>query len=254
MNKKLSLFLLFGIVNFAFAQTKSLQPTTGLNFPFVDFVNSFGGGIAFPLQLLLILSIITLSPAFLVLMTSFLRIAIVLDFIRRALSLQQSPPNQVVMGLALFLTLFTMWPTFNIIYKDAYLPLRDSKIGFSEFYDRGIAPLRNFMYKQMSNSRHEEIRLFMSISNYSKPKNFSEVPTHVLIASFILHELKVAFKMGILIFLPFIIIDIIVAAVLMSMGMIMLPPVIISLPFKLMLFVLVDGWTLITSGLIKSFM
>ncbi|AGT27271.1 flagellar biosynthetic protein FliP [Borrelia miyamotoi] len=254
MNKKLSLFLFFGAMNFLFAQTKSLQPTNGLNFPFVDFVNSGGSGIIFPLQLLLILTIITLSPAFLVLMTSFLRIAIVLDFIRRALSLQQSPPNQIIMGLALFLTIFTMWPTFNIIYEDAYLPLKESKIGFNQFYDKGIAPLRNFMYKQMSNSRHEEIRLFMKISNYSRPKNFSEVPTHVLIASFILHELKIAFKMGILIFLPFIVIDIVVSAVLMAMGMIMLPPVMISLPFKLILFVMVDGWTLITSGLVKSFM
>ncbi|WP_420907874.1 flagellar type III secretion system pore protein FliP [Borrelia miyamotoi] len=241
-------------MNLLFAQTKSLQPTNGLNFPFVDFVNSGGSGIIFPLQLLLILTIITLSPAFLVLMTSFLRIAIVLDFIRRALSLQQSPPNQIIMGLALFLTIFTMWPTFNIIYKDAYLPLKESKIGFNQFYDKGIAPLRNFMYKQMSNSRHEEIRLFMKISNYSRPKNFSEVPTHVLIASFILHELKIAFKMGILIFLPFIVIDIVVSVVLMAMGMIMLPPVMISLPFKLILFVMVDGWTLITSGLVKSFM
>ncbi|BCR19232.1 Flagellar biosynthetic protein FliP [Borrelia miyamotoi] len=254
MNKKLSLFLFFGAMNLLFAQTKSLQPTNGLNFPFVDFVNSGGSGIIFPLQLLLILTIITLSPAFLVLMTSFLRIAIVLDFIRRALSLQQSPPNQIIMGLALFLTIFTMWPTFNIIYKDAYLPLKESKIGFNQFYDKGIAPLRNFMYKQMSNSRHEEIRLFMKISNYSRPKNFSEVPTHVLIASFILHELKIAFKMGILIFLPFIVIDIVVSVVLMAMGMIMLPPVMISLPFKLILFVMVDGWTLITSGLVKSFM
>ncbi|UER67465.1 flagellar type III secretion system pore protein FliP [Borrelia sp. BU AG58] len=253
MRNKIILLLFFGIASFSFAQTKSLQPTTGLNFPFVDFENSTGGGIVFPLQLLLILAIITLSPAFLVLMTSFLRIAIVLDFIRRALSLQQSPPNQVIMGLALFLTLSTMWPTFNIIYKEAYVPLKDSKITFSEFYDKGIVPLRSFMYKQMSNGRHEEIRLFMSMSNYAKPKNFSEVPTHVLIASFVLHELKVAFKMGILIFLPFIVIDIIVASVLMAMGMIMLPPVMISLPFKLILFVMVDGWTLITGGLIKSF-
>ncbi|BCR20885.1 flagellar type III secretion system pore protein FliP [Borrelia miyamotoi] len=254
MNKKLSLFLFFGAINLLFAQTKSLQPTNGLNFPFVDFINSGGSGIIFPLQLLLLLTIITLSPAFLVLMTSFLRIAIVLDFIRRALSLQQSPPNQIIMGLALFLTIFTMWPTFNIIYQDAYLPLKESKIGFNQFYDKGIAPLRNFMYKQMSNGGHEEIRLFMKISNYSRPKNFSEVPTHVLIASFILHELKVAFKMGILIFLPFIVIDIVVSAVLMAMGMIMLPPVMISLPFKLILFVMIDGWTLITSGLVKSFM
>ncbi|AWG43211.1 flagellar biosynthetic protein FliP [Candidatus Borreliella tachyglossi] len=254
MGKNISLFLFFGVVNLSFAQNKSLQTTTGLNFPFVDLGNSTGGGIVFPLQLLLILTVITLSPAFLVLMTSFLRISIVLDFIRRALALQQSPPNQVIMGLALFLTLFTMWPTFNIVYKDAYLPLKDAKIDFNEFYDKGIAPLRNFMYKQMSNGKHEEIRLFMSISKYPRPTNFSEVPTHVLIASFVLHELKVAFKMGILIFLPFIVIDIIVASVLMAMGMIMLPPVMISLPFKLILFVMVDGWTLITSGLVKSFM
>ncbi|WKC57848.1 flagellar type III secretion system pore protein FliP [Borrelia sp. P9F1] len=254
MRNRIILLLFFGVVGFSFAQTKSLQTTTGLNFPFVDFGSSTGEGIVFPLQLLLILAIITLSPAFLVLMTSFLRIAIVLDFVRRALSLQQSPPNQVIMGLALFLTLFIMWPTFNMIYENAYLPLKDSKITFHEFYDKGIVPLRSFMYKQMSGGKHEEIRLFMGMSNYPKPKNFSEVPTHVLIASFVLHELRVAFKMGILIFLPFIVIDIIVASVLMAMGMIMLPPVMISLPFKLILFVMVDGWTLITGGLIKSFM
>ncbi|AIJ29644.1 flagellar type III secretion system pore protein FliP [Borreliella valaisiana] len=254
MRKCFNFFLFFSVTSLSFAQTKSLQATKGLNFPFLNFENISGSEIAFSLQLLILLTIITLSPAFLVLMTSFLRISIVLDFIRRALSLQQSPPTQIIMGLALFLTIFTMWPTFNVIYKQAYLPLKESKINFDEFYNKGIAPLRIFMYKQMSDGSHEEIRLFMSISNYDRPKNFSEVPTHVLIAAFILHELKVAFKMGILIFLPFIVLDIIVASVLMAMGMIMLPPVMISLPFKLILFVMVDGWTLITSGLIKSFM
>ncbi len=204
------------------------------------------------LQLLILLSVLTLAPSILVLMTSFLRIALVFDFVKRSLSLQQVPPNQVLMGIALFLTLFIMWPTFNKIYQDSLKPFANGKIGIEEMYKRAEAPLRIFMFKQMSDDT-KNIKLFMRLRNLPKPKTLADVPTYILIPAFVLHELTIAFKIGILLFIPFIIIDMVVASTLMSMGMIMLPPVMISLPFKLILFVLVDGWSLITFELVKSF-
>ncbi len=208
--------------------------------------------VAFSLQLLLILAVLSLAPSIIILMTSFLRIAIVLDFVKRALALQQVPPNQVLMGIALFLTLFIMWPTLNQIYEEAYQPFSEGEIGIEEAYRNFEQPMRLFMFRQMRGNP-ESVRLFMRMSDLPRPANLSEVPTRVLIPAFILHELTVAFKIGILLFIPFIIIDLVVASTLMSMGMIMLPPVMISLPFKLILFVLIDGWGLITRQLVASF-
>ncbi len=208
--------------------------------------------VALSLQLLLLLAVLSLAPSIFILMTSFLRIAIVLDFIKRALSLQQVPPNQVLMGIALFLTLFIMWPTGTAIYENAFVPFSEGEIGIEEAYREFEAPMRLFMYRQMEGSP-DSIRLFMRMAGYPAPDTFADVPTQVLIPSFILHELTVAFKIGILLFVPFIIIDMVVASTLMSMGMIMLPPIMISLPFKLILFVLVDGWHLITQQLVASF-
>ncbi len=204
------------------------------------------------LQLLILLSILTLAPSIIILMTSFLRIALVFDFVKRALALQQVPPTQVLMGIALFLTLFIMWPTFTDIYENSFKPFANGEIGIEEMYKQAEAPLRIFMFKQMSDDTNN-IKLFMRLRNLPKPKNLADVPTYILIPAFVLHELTVAFKIGILLFIPFIIIDMVVASTLMSMGMIMLPPVMISLPFKLILFVLVDGWSLITLELVKSF-
>jgi flagellar biosynthetic protein FliP len=208
--------------------------------------------VSFSLQLLLLLSILSLAPSLIIIMTSFLRVAIVFDFIKRALSLQQVPPNQVIMGIALFLTIFIMWPTFNEIYTEAYVPFSRGEMGLEQAYRNTEQPLRLFMYRQMR-TRPENIRLFMRLSNLERPRTLADVPTHVLIPAFILHELTVAFKIGILLFIPFIIIDMVVASTLMSMGMIMLPPVMISMPFKLILFVLVDGWGLITEQIVASF-
>jgi flagellar biosynthetic protein FliP len=185
-------------------------------------------------------------------MTSFLRIAIVFDFIRRALSLQQVPPNNVMMGIALFLSLFIMWPTVNTMYENSFKPFAEGEIGIEQMYAQAEGPLRIFMYRQMAKD-HEMIQLFMRMRGLAKPKNFSEVPTYVLIPAYVLHELTVAFKIGILLFIPFIVIDMVVASTLMSMGMIMLPPIMISLPFKIILFVLVDGWGMITQQLVQSF-
>jgi flagellar biosynthetic protein FliP len=210
--------------------------------------------VAFTLQLLLLITIIAMAPSILILMTSFLRVSIVLDFVKRALSLQQVPPNQVIMGVSLFLTLFIMWPTFDSIYKDAFRPLADGDINVEQAYREAEGHVRLFMFRQMqSDSGRENIRLFMSMRGLSRPGSTADVPTYILIPAFILNELTVAFKIGILLFIPFIVIDMVVASALMSMGMIMLPPIMISMPFKLILFILIDGWGLLTDQLVRSF-
>ena len=224
--------------------------------PFIDLTirnPEDGREVAFSLQLLLLLTLLSLAPSIIILMTSFLRIAIVLDFVKRALSLQQVPPNQILMGIAVFMTIFIMWPTFTTMYENAFAPMAAGEIGVGEAYREAEAPLRIFMYSQMQ-SRPDNIRLFMAMRGLDRPNTLADVPTYVLIPAFILNELTVAFKMGILLFIPFIVIDMVVASALMSMRMIMLPPIMISLPFKLVLFVLVDGWGLLTNQLMRSFM
>ncbi len=231
------------------------QIDNGINIPFIDLAvraPNDNKEVALSIQLLIFLAVLTLSPSILILMTPFLRIAIVFDFIKRALSLQQVPPAQVLMGIALFLTLFIMWPTIQEINDNSFKPFSDGEIGLQEMYDNAAAPIRIFMYRQMQGN-HENIQLFMRLRGLAKPANFSEVPTYVLIPAYVLNELTIAFKIGILLFVPFIVIDMVVASTLMSMGMIMLPPVMISMPFKIILFVLVDGWGLITQQLIASF-
>ncbi|HNQ97540.1 MAG TPA: flagellar type III secretion system pore protein FliP [Treponemataceae bacterium] len=209
--------------------------------------------VALSVQLLLLLTLLSLAPSILILTTSFLRITIVLDFVKRALSLQQVPPTQVLNGVALFLTIFIMWPTFQTIYDRSFRPLADGQIGVEDAYREAEGPLRMFMYRQMSQDT-SSIALFMSMSRLEKPQTLADVPTRVLIPAYILHELTVAFKIGILLYIPFIIIDMVVASILMSMGMIMLPPVQISMPFKLILFILVDGWGLLSQQLFNSFL
>jgi flagellar biosynthetic protein FliP len=225
--------------------------------PFVDVtVRSpvTGQEVAFSLQLLLLLTVLSLAPSIIILMTSFLRISIVLDFVKRALSLQQVPPNQVLLGISLFMTVFIMWPTFNTIYANAVRPLAAGELSVEEAYRGAEAPMRNFMFSQMSSrSGRNNIQLFMAMRGLDRPNDPDDVPTYVLVPAFILNELTIAFKIGILLFIPFIVIDMVVASALMSMGMIMLPPVMISMPFKLVLFILVDGWGLLTSQLVQSF-
>ncbi|MFZ4615949.1 MAG: flagellar type III secretion system pore protein FliP [Rectinemataceae bacterium] len=211
-----------------------------------------GQEVAFSLQVLLLLTVLSLAPSLLILVTSFLRISIVLDFVKRALSLQQMPPNQVLLGIAFFLTVFVMWPTFDRIWQNSVQPLSQGSIGIEEAYKQAEGPLRIFMYSQMKKDP-QSIRLFMSMRDLPKPNTLADVPTYVLVPAFILSEMTIAFKIGILLFVPFIVIDMVVASALMSMGMIMLPPVMISMPFKLILFVLVDGWNLLTEQLVRSF-
>jgi flagellar biosynthesis protein FliP len=201
-------------------------------------------------QLLLLVAGITLIPALLFTVTGFTRILIVLGFIRTGLGTPTSPPNQVLVGIALFLTLFVMAPTFNAIKDTAIEPLQKGEISQAQAFKRGQEPLREFMFKQ---TRTKDLALFVSLSKMERPKTRADIPTHVLIPAFIISELKTAFQIGFLIFLPFLVIDLVVSSTLMSMGMMMLPPVFISLPFKILLFVLVDGWDLVTRSLVESF-
>jgi flagellar biosynthetic protein FliP len=211
-----------------------------------------GGGTAYslPVQTLLLMTALTFIPAALLMMTSFTRIIIVLSLLRQALGTQTAPPNQVMVGLALFLTLFVMGPTFDRIYTEAYVPLQENRIQMEEAMDKGAAPLKAFMLKQ---TRQSDLALFVKISRTPALQGPDDVPLRVLVPSFITSELKTAFQIGFAIFIPFLIIDMVVASVLMSMGMMMMSPAVISLPFKLMLFVLVDGWQLLLGSLSQSF-
>ena len=202
------------------------------------------------LQILLLVGGISILPAILFTVTGFTRILIVLGFIRNALGTQNIPPNQVLVGIALFLTLFVMAPTIGAIKKQAYDPLIHHQITTAQAVQRGQEPLRQFMFKQ---TRNQDLALFVNMAKIKTPQTRAQVPTYVLIPAFILSELKTAFQIGFLIFLPFLIIDLIVSSTLMSMGMMMLPPTFISLPFKILLFVLVDGWDLVVHSLVASF-
>jgi flagellar biosynthetic protein FliP len=201
-------------------------------------------------QLLLLIGGISLVPALLFTVTGFTRILIVLGFIRSGLGTPTAPPNQVLVGIALFLTLFVMAPTFNAINEEAIKPLRAEKISQETALKRAEGPMREFMFDQ---TRSKDIVLFAKLAKIEDPETRKDIPTHVLIPAFTISELKTAFQIGFLIFLPFLVIDLVVSATLMSMGMVMLPPIFISLPFKVLLFVLVDGWNLITQSLVQSF-
>ncbi len=206
--------------------------------------------LALTIQIILLITFLTLAPAILILVTSFTRIVIVLSLLRHALSLQQIPPNQVIIGLSLFLTFFIMTPAITVINDEAVQPYLREEISQKEAFDRAVVPLRKFMLKQ---TRQNDLALFLRVADIPQPANESEVPTRVVIPAFVISELKTAFQMGFMLFVPFLIIDMVVASVLMSMGMLMLPPIMVSLPFKILLFVLVDGWHLLIKSLIISF-
>jgi flagellar biosynthesis protein FliP len=202
------------------------------------------------LQILLVLTVLSLAPAMLIMLTSFTRIVIVLGFTRSALGTQQAPPNSVLVGLALFLTFFTMAPVWNTVNKTAVQPYTQHEISFNDALDNASVPVRQFMFDQV---REKDLGLFVSLAHLSRPNSETDVPTYVLIPAFLISELRTAFTIGFLIFIPFLIIDMLISVTLMSMGMMMLPPIMISLPFKILLFVLVDGWHLIVKSLVLSF-
>jgi flagellar biosynthetic protein FliP len=209
-----------------------------------------GQAYSLTLQTLLFLTSLTFLPAILLMMTAFTRIVIVLSMLRQALGTMQAPPNQVIVGLSLFLTLFVMSPVLDKIWVDAYQPYSEDKISFNEAVDRGSKPLKQFMMRQ---TRQKDLALFIELSNSVKPRGPDDVSLKVLVPAYVTSELKTAFQIAFLVFIPFLIIDMVVASVLMAMGMMMVSPVVISLPFKIMLFVLVDGWTLLVTSLVQSF-
>jgi flagellar biosynthesis protein FliP len=202
------------------------------------------------LQFFLLLTVLSLVPAILMMVTSFVRITIVLSFVRNAVGVPQLPPNQVLLGLALFLTFFVMAPTWQRINTEALQPYLSSQLPADQAFDKGSEPLREFMFKQV---RERDLALFIQIGNLPRPNTQADVPSYALVPAFMISELKTAFQMGFMVLVPFLVIDLVVSSVLMSMGMMMLPPATISLPFKLLLFVLADGWHLIIRSLVESF-
>ncbi|MFC5532467.1 flagellar type III secretion system pore protein FliP [Cohnella yongneupensis] len=247
MNKKLlySFFALMAVFlvagSTAYAEGSIIQISTG---------GTDGEVGASALSLMLLITVLSLAPAILVLMTSFTRIVIVLGFVRTSLGTQQMPPNQVLIGLALFLTLFIMAPTFSQVNEQALQPYLKHEITQTEALNKAADPMKAFMYKH---TRPKDLLLFMDYTKTEKPETYKDIPITVLVPAYAISELKTAFQMGFMIFVPFLIIDMVVASTLMAMGMMMLPPVMISLPFKILLFVLVDGWYLIVKSLLTSF-
>lgn len=255
------IILVFSIPVKASSQTDSSDVTVtsddepfGFNFNLST--NGEGSGVASTLQIVILLTVISIAPSLLLMVTSFTRIIVVLHFIRSALGTQTTPPNQVLIGLALFLTVFIMGPVFTQVNNEAIKPLSKGEITQEEAFEKGMEPIREFMFNQVKN-RPQDIKLFMDIANLGDANitvyQLDDVPTSVLIPAFMISELRAAFIIGFLLYIPFIVIDMVVASTLMSMGMMMLPPTTISMPFKILLFVLADGWNLIIGNVVKTF-
>jgi flagellar biosynthetic protein FliP len=243
---KILLLLLFLLAAATLAQAQA--PIPGVNITVGR--STSPQQVATTLQIIILLTVLTLAPAILIMTTSFTRIVIILAFIRQALGTQQTPPNQILIGLALFLTFFIMEPVWSDVHKNAFTPYMDNRLSQAEALKRSSRPVKGFMQKFV---REKDLALFIRISGIKRPRNIDEVPFHVMVPAFIISELKSAFQIGFLLYVPFLVVDLVVASVLMSMGMMMLPPIMISLPLKLMLFVLVDGWNLIVGSLVESF-
>ncbi len=234
----------------AWAQAAPAAPGAGASLPLVIGQGSGGNTYSVPIQTLLFFTALSFLPAVLLLMTGFTRIVIVLSLLRQALGTQSAPPNQVVVGLSLFLTLFVMGPTLDKVYSDAYSPYTSNQISFEQALERGQEPMRAFMLKQ---TRQSDFELFAKLAKLPADVTAQTAPFRVIVPAFVTSELKTAFQIGFMIFIPFLVIDMVVASVLMSLGMMMLSPVLVALPFKLMLFVLADGWNLLIGSLAASF-
>ena len=231
-------------------QWPAAAQSTGAQLPLL--IGTGGSGMSFsvPIQTLLFFTALSFLPAILLMMTGFTRIVIVLSLLRQALGTQSAPPNQVIIGLSLFLTFFVMGPTLDKVYKDAYVPFTTNAITFEQALERGEAPMREFMLKQ---TRQSDVQLFSRLAKLPEGTKAEALPLQVLVPAFVTSELKSAFQIGFMIFIPFLVIDMVVASVLMSLGMMMLSPVLVALPFKLMLFVLADGWNILIGSLAASF-
>ena len=218
---------------------------------FMEFFNSSSPeNVSTSVKLFFLLTVLSIAPGILILMTCFTRIVIVLSFTRTALATQQMPPNQVLIGLALFMTFFIMAPTFQEVNNEALTPLFNNEINLEQAYDAAVVPVKEFM---SNHTRQKDLALFLEYGGVDRPESIQDIPLTALVPAFAISELKTAFQIGFMIFIPFLVIDMVVASVLMSMGMMMLPPVVVSLPFKLIFFVLVDGWSLVAGSLVQSY-
>jgi flagellar biosynthetic protein FliP len=242
----LVLLLVLSITSHAWAQQIPLLPTLKIGVEKAERPEQ----VSVLLQILFLLTVLSLAPAIVIMMTSFTRLAIVFSLLRHALGTQQMPSNQILIGLSLLLTFFLMSPVYNQINKEALQPYLAEEISQEDALKKAVKPVRKFMLNQ---TRKKDLALFLNISKAEKPRNYDEIPTIILLSSFVISELKTAFQIGFVIYVPFLIIDMVVASVLLSMGMMMLPPFMVSLPFKLMLFVLIDGWNILVGSMIKSF-
>lgn len=245
------LLILFAATSFA----QQTQQTQSLSFPLPKLDVQIGSSdnpqdVSVTLQILLLMTILALAPSIMIMTTAYLRIIIVFHFLKSALGTQQMPPGQLLAGVALFVTFFVMAPTWNKVNEEALKPLMDEKITTEEAYNKGIEPIREFMFR---NVRDEDLGLFISLANMKRPDNRSELPTYIVIPAFVISELRTGFIIGFFLFIPFLMVDMIISSILMSMGMMMLPPMLVSLPFKILLFILVDGWNLIIGSVVRSF-
>ena len=250
--KKIFLILFFTISLVIFSEKTYAQSNTTIPLPNIGVnvgTSDKPEDLAVTLQLLLLLTILSLAPSIFIMTTSYLRIIIVFNFLKSALGTQQMPPNQLLAGVALFVTFFVMAPTWNEFNENALQPYLDKKITTEEAYEKGVEPLRKFMLK---NTRPEELKFFLQLAEMPQPKTQAELPIHVLIPAFVLNELRAGFIIGFFLFIPFVMVDMIVSSILMSMGMMMLPPMMISMPFKILLFVLVDGWSLVIGSVVRG--
>jgi len=244
--------LLFPAI-FVLALFVSSTSAADVNLPGIRFNLDDGNGpqqISNVMTIVFLLTVISLAPALLIMMTSFTRLAVILSFVKQAMGTQGAPPNQIIVGLALFLTFFIMQPVWQRIHQEAIIPYQNHKISGEQFLDNATKPLKDFMLKH---TRKSDLALFISLSQNEKPKSIESISLTSIVPAFVISELKTSFQIGFLLYLPFIILDMVVASILLSMGMMMLPPVMISMPFKLMLFVMVDGWNLLIMSLVKSF-
>lgn len=247
--------LLFGllIIICIVVPSMAMAQTPGNDVPLLKIdmdQNADSGKVSVVMQIFLLLTVLSLAPSILVMVTSFTRIAIVLSLLRQAIGSNQLPPNQIIVGLSLFLTFFIMTPVWQSIHQEAIKPYLADELNSARALEKAIKPVRKFMIGQ---TREKDLAMMINVAKLQRPKNIDEVPFQVLVPSFIISELKTAFQIGFMLYIPFLIIDMVVASVLLSMGMMMLPPVMVSLPFKLMIFVLTDGWYLIVGSLVKSF-
>ncbi len=250
MKKIFILLLLFIVISPVLVHA---QQVTSVPFPHIGInvgTSNKPGDISVTLQLLLLLTVLSLAPSLMIMTTSYLRIIIVFHFLKTALGTPQMPPSQLIAGVSLFITFFIMAPTWSKVNDTALKPLMDGKITAEQAYDKGIEPVRDFMFR---NVRNDDLELFIGLAHLKRPDDRKDLPTYILIPAFVLSELRAGFIIGFFLFIPFVMIDMIIASILMSMGMMMLPPTLISLPFKILLFILVDGWHLIIGSVVRSF-